>query len=87
MPQGIKPGEQIPASFDVDGQIFKGTFRGQQTEGFGGATVPVNNVDFIYGLGNMQSLTISYGEGKRVIVPLTDAGPAIAALRTCQEAQ
>jgi hypothetical protein len=38
--QGIEAGQKIPASFDVDGRVFEGTFTGQQTEGFGGATVP-----------------------------------------------
>ena len=64
-----------------------GTFTGQQTGGFGGATVPVNNADFVYDLGSRKSLAISYGEGKRVIVDLTDAGEAFAALRSCQDAQ
>ena len=57
------------------------------TGGFGGATVPVNNADFIYDLGSTKSLAISYGEGKRVIVNLTGAGEAFAALRSCQAAQ
>jgi len=85
--EGIAAGEKIPATFEVDGEVFKGTFTGQQTGGFGGATVPVNNADFIYDLGSKKSLTISYGEGKRVIVDLTGAGEAFAALRSCQEAQ
>ena len=84
---GIKAGEAIPASFDVDGQVFAGTFTGQQTEGFGGATAPVNNPEVIYDLGNNKTLTISYGQGKKVIVDLTDADAALAALRACQEAQ
>ena len=46
--EGIEAGEEIPASFDVDGEIFEGTFTGQQTRGFGGAFVPVNNAAFIY---------------------------------------
>ena len=85
--QGIQPGQSIPASFDVDGQVFTGTFTGQQTAGFGGATVPVNNVEFIYDLANNTTLTISYGDGSRVIVDLSGADAAFAALRTCQEAQ
>ena len=85
--EGIAAGQKIPASFDVDGRVFEGTFTGQQTEGFGGATVPVDNADFIYDLANNKSLTISYGEGKSVIVDLTGADAAFAALRSCQEAQ
>ncbi len=85
--EGIEPGQSIPASFDVDGNVFEGTFTGQQTQGFGGATVPVDDAEFIYDLANGKTLTISYGEGRRVIVDLTGAGPAFAALRTCQDAQ
>jgi hypothetical protein len=83
--EGIAPGQSIPATFTVGDREFTGTFTGQDTAGFGGATVPVDNVDFIYSLGNYDDLTISYGDGRRVIVPLDDVDPAIAALRTCQE--
>lgn len=84
---GIEADEEIPASFDVDGQVFEGTFTGQQTRGFGGAFVPVNNAEFIYDLANKETLTISYGEGNRVIVGLDGTDAAFAALRSCQEAQ
>ena len=84
---GIQAGQQAPASFEVDGQVFTGTFTGQQTEGYGPATVPAYNANFIYDLATKKSLTISYGEGKKVIVDLAGAGAAFAALRTCQEAQ
>ena len=60
---------------------------GQQTEGYGGATVAVDNAQFVYDLANHTSLTISYGEGKKVIVDLTGADAAFAALKTCQQAQ
>jgi hypothetical protein len=83
--EGIQPGQSIPASFEVGGRVFRGTFTGQQTAGFGGATVPVDNADFIYDLANQDSLTITHGEGDRVIVPLDDVDPALAALRACQE--
>jgi len=85
--EGIEAGERVPASFDVDGRVFKGTFTGQQTAGFGGATVAVDNADFVYDLANNKTLAISYGEGKRVIVDLTGADAAFASLRSCQEAQ
>lgn len=83
--EGIAPGQSIPATFAVGDRTFKGTFTGQDTAGFGGATVPVDNADFIYRLGEYDELTISYGDDRRVIVPLEDADPAIAALRACQE--
>jgi hypothetical protein len=83
--EGIEPGQSIPASFAVGDREFRGTFTGQQTAGWGGATVPVDNAEFIYSLADQDSLTISYGDDRRVIVPLQDADPAIAALRACQE--
>jgi len=84
--EGLGVGERVPATFDVDGSVFKGTFVGQQTGSFGGATVAVDNANFLYDFTN-KALTISYGEGKRVIVDLTDADAAFASLRSCQEAQ
>ncbi len=72
---------------DVDGEIFEATFIGQQTFGFGGCFVPVNNAQFICDLANKETLTISCGEGYLVIVGLDGADAASAALRACQEAQ
>ncbi len=83
--EGIQPGQSIPASFTVAGREFRGTFTGQDTAGFGGATVPVDNAEFIYSLADQDELVIRYGEGRIVRVPLQDADPAIAALRACQE--
>jgi hypothetical protein len=83
--EGIAPGQSIPATFAVGDREFQGTFTGQQTAGFGGATVPVDSADFIYSLVDQDELTITYGDDRRVIVPLEDADPAIAALRACQE--
>ena len=83
--EGIEPGQSIPASFTVGDRVFRGTFTGQQTAGFGGATVPVDSANFIYSLADQDELTITYGDDRRVIVPLDDVDPAIAALRTCQE--
>jgi len=83
--EGIQPGQSIPATFAVGDREFRGTFTGQDTAGWGGATVPVDSADFIYSLADQDTLTISYGDDRRVIVPLEDADPAIAALRTCQE--
>lgn len=83
--EGIQPGQSIPASFTVGDRVFKGTFTGQDQAGFGGAVVPVDNAAFIYSLGNYDSLTVSYGDDRRVIVPLDDVDPAIAALKACQD--
>lgn len=83
--EGIQPGQSIPATFTVGDRVFKGTFTGQDTAGFGGATVPVDNANFIYQLGNYENLTIAYGDDRRVIVPLDDVDPAIAALKSCQD--
>lgn len=83
--EGIAPGQSIPATFTVGDRVFRGTFTGQDTAGFGGATVPVDNANFIYDLGSYDELVIAYGDDRRVIVPLDDVDPAIAALRACQE--
>jgi hypothetical protein len=83
--EGIQPGQSIPATFAVGDREFQGTFTGQDTAGFGGATVPVDNAEFIYSLVDHDELVITYGDDRRVRVPLEDADPAIAALRACQE--
>jgi len=83
----VQQGEELPATFDLDGRIFDATFRGQQIEGYGGAFAPVTDDDLIYDVANHQTLTINWGEGNRVLVPLEDADEAIAMLRTCQAAQ
>ncbi|HRO11875.1 hypothetical protein [Amaricoccus sp.] len=83
--EGIQPGQSIPATFAVGDRVFRGTFTGQDEAGFGGASVPVDNAQFIYDLGDYDTLTITYGDERRVIVPLDDADEAIAALRACQE--
>jgi hypothetical protein len=83
--EGIQPGQSIPATFAVGDREFQGTFTGQDTAGFGGATVPVDNAEFIYSLVDQDELVITYGDDRRVRVPLEDADPAIAALRACQE--
>ena len=83
--EGIHPGQSIPATFTVGEKVYKGTFTGQDQDGFGGAVVPVDNTEFIYSLGNYETLTVTYGKDRRVIVPLDDVDPAIAALKSCQE--
>ena len=52
--EGIEPGQSIPATFAVGDREFRGTFTGQDTAGFGGATVPVDNADFIYSLADQD---------------------------------
>lgn len=84
---GIAAGEEVPATLDLNGEEFEGTFIGQQTEGMGGAFVPVKNATFVEDLEKAESLTVEYGEGYKVIVDLTDSDAAIEALRACQAAQ
>ncbi|MEM8572030.1 MAG: hypothetical protein AAGG56_14160 [Pseudomonadota bacterium] len=84
---GIAAGEEIPASFELGEDVFEGTFIGQQTDGFGGAFVPVNNPDFIYDLSEKEEMIINYGEGRRVIVGLDNTDAVFDVLRTCQETQ
>lgn len=84
---GIAAGEEVPASLELNGDTFEGTFIGQQTEGMGGAFIPVNNTTFIDDLAAADSLTVAYGEGYKVILDLTDSDSAIQALRACQDAQ
>ena len=57
--EGIAPGQSIPATFSVGDRQFRGTFTGQQTAGYGGATVPVDSADFIYSLVDQDELTIT----------------------------
>ena len=81
----VAEGEIIPAKFDVDGEIFEGTFVGQKDKGYDGAWVPVNNTKFVYDLAAKQTLTIDYREGYKVIVDLTGTADAFEAMRACQE--
>ena len=82
--EGIQPGQSIPASFAVGGQEYKGTFTGLQEKGYGGASVAVKDPEVVYHVIDNDSMTITYGADRRVIVPLEDADAAIAALRECQ---
>jgi hypothetical protein len=82
--EGIKPGESIPATFALGSQEYKGTFTGLQEAGYGGASVAVKDPEIVYHVIDSDSMTITYGADRRVIVPLEDADAAIAALRACQ---
>ena len=83
----VTEGEQLSVIFDVDGQKFSGTAKGQQMPGFRGGTVPVNNVDFIYNLAKKHTLTITPEGRKPIVVSLAGTDAAFKALRSCQEAQ
>ncbi len=82
--EGIQPGQSIPATFALGKQEFKGTFTGLQEAGYGGASVAVKDPEVVYHVIDSDSMTITYGADRRVIVPLEDADAAIAALRECQ---
>jgi hypothetical protein len=82
--EGIEPGQSIPATFAVGGQVYEGTFTGLQEKGYGGASVAVKDAEVVYHVIDSDSMTITYGADRRVIVPLEDADAAIAALRECQ---
>ena len=41
--------------------------------------MPVNNAAFVYDMAKKNTLTISYGEGNKVIVPLEGTDAAFAA--------
>jgi len=82
--EGIQPGQSIPATFEVGGQTYTGTFTGLQEKGFGGASVHVKDAEVVYHVIDSDTMTITYGPDRRVIVPLEDADAAIAALRECQ---
>ncbi len=83
----ISQGENVTVMFDVDGEKFSGTAMGQQTQGFRGGSVPVNNVDFIYDLAKKKTLTITPQGGEPIVVSLAGTDAAFKALRTCQETQ
>ncbi|RCW83816.1 hypothetical protein [Phyllobacterium bourgognense] len=86
-PEKITAGEQLSVVFDVDGEKFTGVATGQEIEGFDGATVPFNDLDFIYGLAKKKKLTITAKGRKELVVDLTGTDAAFKALRECQAAQ
>ncbi len=83
----VTQGQQLPVTFDVDGQPFTGTATAQQMPGFRGGSVPVNNIDFIYNLAKKHKLTITPEGRKPIVVSLDGTDAAFKSLRACQEAQ
>jgi hypothetical protein len=86
-PTKITAGETLSVEFDVDGQKFTGVAKGQQMQGYDGAFVPFDNLDFIYDLAKKKALTITSKGHKTVVVNLTGTDDAFKALRECQAAQ
>jgi hypothetical protein len=86
-PTKITAGEKISVVFDVDGQKYTGVAKGQQMQGYDGAFVPFDNLDFIYDLAKKKALTITSKGHKTVVVNLTGTDDAFKALRECQAAQ
>jgi hypothetical protein len=83
----IEQGERIAVQFDVDGQKYSGVAKGQEMQGFEGAFVPFNNLDFIYDLAKKKALTITAPGRRTLVVNLTGTDDAFKALRECQAAQ
>jgi hypothetical protein len=86
-PTKITAGETLSVVFDVDGQKYTGVAKGQQMQGYDGAFVPFDNLDFIYDLAKKKALTITAEGRKTVVVNLTGTDDAFKALRECQAAQ
>ena len=86
-PTKITAGEKLDVVFDVDGQKYTGVAKGQQMQGYDGAYVPFDNLDFIYDLAKKKALTITAKGRKTVVVNLTGTDDAFKALRACQAAQ
>ncbi|WP_274630224.1 hypothetical protein [Arvimicrobium flavum] len=83
----VASGEKLSVIFDVDGQQFSGNATGQRMEGFRGAFVPVNNIDFIYDLAKKNTLTITPKGREPIVLSLKGTDAAFKSLRACQEAQ
>ncbi|MCE3256907.1 MAG: hypothetical protein K0Q64_990 [Nitrobacter vulgaris] len=79
--------EKISVLFDVDGEQFSGSATGQQSQGLKGAFVPVNNPEFIYGLAEKRTLTITPEGRNPIVVSLSGTHAAFGALRACQDAR
>ena len=86
-PEKVTAGEKLSVEFDVDGQKFTGVATGQEMEGFDGAVVPFNNLDFIYNLAKKKALTITAKGRDPIVLNLTGTDAAFKALRECQAAQ
>ncbi len=84
-PAQVNPGDVLSVVFDVDGQKFTGEAKGLQMEGFRGASVAVNNLDFIYDLAKKKTLTITPDGRDPIVVNLSGTDAAFKALRECQQ--
>jgi hypothetical protein len=83
----VSSGQKIDVLFDVDGQKFTGEATGVDMEGFDGAYVHFSNPDFIYGLINKKSMTITPKGRPPIVVNLAGTEDAFKALRACQDAR
>lgn len=84
----VGAGEEISVLFDIDGQQFSGEATGRQMmDGYKGAYVWVNNLDFIYDLAKKKTLTITPKGRDPIVLSLAGTDAALKALRACQEAQ
>ena len=83
----VGAGEKINVLFDVDGQQFSGEATGAKMEGFDGAYVYVNNIDFIYDLAKKKTMTITPQGRPPLLVSLSGTDAAFKALRACQESR
>ncbi|TXR46325.1 hypothetical protein FVA77_25665 [Phyllobacterium endophyticum] len=86
-PTKITPGENISVVFDIDGERYAGVAKGQEMQGYEGAFVPFNNLDFIYDLAKKKTLTITSKRHRTIVVNLTGTDDAFKALRECQASQ
>ena len=86
-PRDVTAGEKISVIFDVDGEKYSGVAKGQEMEGYDGAFVPFNNLDFIYDLAKKKALTITSQGRNTLVVNLTGTDDAFKKLRECQAAQ
>ncbi|MEK1886113.1 MAG: hypothetical protein AAAB35_00745 [Phyllobacterium sp.] len=86
-PRKVTQGEKISVVFDVDGDKYTGEAKGQETQGYDGAFVPFNNLDFIYDLAKKKTLTITATGRDPIVVKLAGTDDAFKALRECQGTQ
>ena len=86
-PTDVTAGEKIAVIFDIDGEKYSGVAKGQDMDGFDGAFVPFNNLDFIYDLAKKKALTITAPGRRTLVVNLKGTDDAFKALRECQAAQ
>lgn len=85
--QGIEEGQTYPVTIAVDDATFDGVATGYPIDGLPGANVDFDNPDFLAGLVNAESLTLTH-EGTDVMsLDITGSADAVAKLIECQDAQ